>query len=57
MSLTAFNRQRRMRQVEEMKPENIVNKETTITEEPKINKVTEEQDETSTRRRTRRTNA
>ena len=63
MSLTAFQRVRRMKQVEEMKPENIkVEEKPVVTEqiiepkEVKVEEPVEEKTETTTtsRRRTRR---
>ena len=58
MSLTAFNRLRRMQQVEAMKPENIVKEEPKpveiVEEKPvEIVNVVEEPKETNTRRRRR----
>jgi hypothetical protein len=57
MSLTAFNRARRIKQVEEMKPENIVAKEQKEIKVEEVKTEVQEQEEVTPRRRTRRTNA
>lgn len=60
MSLTAFNRMRRMKQEEAMKPENIGSSQEAVAEEPKVqeaepvneevNQEVEEETQTSARR-------
>ena len=57
MSLTAFQRYRRIQQVEEMKPENIIKaQEETKAEIPVVEESKEEVKETSNRRRNTRRN-